>query len=116
MIRYHCDGCGKDIPQDALRYTVTIDIKAAYDKKEIGLVELIQNHRQAILDLIEQMEEQSVDEVESSVYKRIKLDLCPICQRGYIKHPLHFHPEKLPPDSDLDIDTFLRSLDKPKPE
>ncbi len=116
MITYHCDGCGKDIPPKSLRYTVTIDVKAAYDKKEIGLAELVQDHKKEILDLIEQLESKSADEVESSVFKRLKLDLCPSCQRAYLKNPIHFHPEQAPPKTDLDIDAFLRSLDNPEPE
>jgi hypothetical protein len=116
MITYHCDGCGKDIPLKALRYTVTIDVKAAYDKKEISLAELVQDHKKEILDLIEQLESKSADEVESSVFKRFKLDLCPSCQRAYLKNPIHFHREQAPPKTDFDIDVFLRSLDNPEPE
>lgn len=112
MIIYHCDGCGKDIEPKTLRYTVTIDVKAAYDKNEIGLAELVLDHRKEILDLIERLENQSAEEVESSVYKRIKLDLCPSCQRAYLKNPLHFHPEQSPPKTEIDIDAFLRSLGK----
>jgi len=116
MIIYHCDGCGKDIPPDALRYSLTIDVKAAYNKQEIGLAELIQDHRKEMLDLIERLENQSVEEVESSIFKRIKLDLCPSCQRAYLKNPLHFHPEQDPGQPELDIDAFLRSLGKPDGE
>lgn len=116
MVIYHCDGCGKDIPPKTLRYTVTIDVKAAYDKIEVGLAELIQDHRKEILDLIQRLESQSADEVESSVYKRLKLDLCPSCQRAYLINPIHFHPEQAPDKTDLDIDAFLRSLGEPNPE
>ena len=116
MLIYHCDGCGKDIPPKTLRYTVTIDVKAAYDTVEIGLSELLQDHRKEILKLIQQLESQSADEVESSVFKRLTLDLCPSCQRAYLKNPIHFHPEQSPPKTDLDIDAFLRSLGKPDHE
>ncbi len=112
MVIYHCDGCAKDIPPKTLRYTVTIEVKAAYDKQEIGLAELVQDHRKEILNLIHRLESQSAEEVESSVYKRMKLDLCPSCQRAYLKNPIHFHPEQAPPHTDLDIDAFLRSLGK----
>ena len=116
MVIYHCDGCGKDILPKTLRYTVTIDVKAAYDTLEISLAELVQDHRQAILELIQQLENQSADDVESSVFKRLTLDLCPSCQRAYLKNPIHFHPEQSPPKTDFDIDRFLRSLGKSDPE
>ena len=116
MITYHCDGCGKDIPRKTLRYKVTIEVKAAYDKKDIGLTELLQDHRSEIIKLIQHLESKSADEVESSVYKRMRYDLCPSCQRAYLKNPIHFHPEQAPPQTDLDIDAFLRSLDIPDNE
>ena len=52
MISYHCDGCGREIPQNALRYTVRIDIRAVYEEQEVGLLELIRDHRAEIVRLI----------------------------------------------------------------
>jgi len=113
MISYHCDGCGREIQKTALRYTVDIDIKAAYDKLEVGLADLVRDHRAEILSLIEQMKHRSAQELEDGVYKHIRLDLCPACQRAYIRQPLRFHPEQTTP-SEIDVDDFLRSLDYDK--
>ncbi|PCJ56764.1 MAG: hypothetical protein COA73_09900 [Candidatus Hydrogenedentota bacterium] len=110
MLQYQCDGCGKNLPRHALRYTVTVDVRAAYEKQEIGLADLVRNHKEEILALIESMESKSPKEVEESVYKNIQLDLCPSCQKAYISNPLGFHPEQAPISETLDIDTFLRSL------
>lgn len=110
MIQFQCDGCGKEISTGSLRYIVNIDVRAAYDKLEIGLAELVQDHRREILALIESLANKSSEEVEASVYKKFKLDLCPSCQKIYLLNPLHFHPEQTPAESDLDIDGFLRSL------
>lgn len=110
MIQYRCDGCGVDIPEKSLRYTVTIDVRAAYDTLEIGLAELVRDHRQEILDLIDKLGSKSADEVEASVYKKLKRDLCPSCQKAYLHDPLRFHPEQAGSVSELDIDSFLRSL------
>lgn len=110
MVTYRCDGCGREIPQKALRYTVDVDVRAAYDKLEVGLLDLVRDHRQELLGLIEQMKGKSVEELEKSVYKHLKLDLCPSCQRAFIRNPLRFHPEQSPDDAEIDVDAFLRSL------
>ncbi|MFP6617564.1 MAG: hypothetical protein VCB26_14265, partial [Candidatus Hydrogenedentota bacterium] len=110
LIHYRCDGCGKDIAPKSLRYTVNIDVRAAYDTLEVGLADLVKDHREEILALIESLSHKSAEEVETSVYKNAKFDLCPSCQKAYVANPLHFHPEQQGPDSDLDIDAFLRSL------
>lgn len=110
MIKYRCDGCGKELAKNDLRYTVEIQVKAAYDKLEIGLVELLRDHRAEILELIERMRSKDPKELEESVYKRISLDLCPSCQRAFIRSPLRFHPEQIPPPGEVDIDAFLRGL------
>ena len=110
MVTYRCDGCGVELAKDALRYTVSIDVRAAYDQLEVGLADLVRDHRAEIRALIERLKHKSAREVEETVYKCIKLDLCPSCQRAFIRNPLRFHPEQGAPESDIDIDSFLRSL------
>ena len=110
MIAYRCDGCGADIPRKALRYTVTIDVRAAYEQIEVGLNDLVRDHRAEIVRLIEQLKDKPAERLEETVYKGIKLDLCPSCQRAFIRSPLRFHPEQGMDDSGIDIDAFLRSL------
>lgn len=109
MLVYRCDGCGKEIPRKHLRYTVRIDVRAAYEKMEIGLADLVRDHRDEILRLIERLEDKSAQDVEETVYKHLELDLCPSCQQAFIRDPLHFHPEQGAPSA-VDIDAFLRSL------
>ena len=111
MVTYRCDGCGVEIPKDALRYAVEIHVKAVYDRLEIGLADLVRDHRAEMIALIERMKHKSAEELEETVYKNIKLDLCPSCQRAYIRTPLRFHPEQGTPETEIDIDAFLRSLD-----
>lgn len=110
MIVYRCDGCGKEMRLRDLRYTVSIDVKAAYDEMDISLADLVRDHREEILALIERMKRCDPKELEEQVYKRITLDLCPNCQRAFIRYPLRFHPEQGAPESPVDIDSFLRSL------
>lgn len=115
MIVHRCDGCGKEMTKGQLRYHVKIDVRAAYDQMEIGLADLIKDHRAEMLNLIEQLKHKDPREIEETIYKSFALDLCPACQRAYIKGPLRFHPEQSGPASDIDIDTFLRSLGLNKP-
>ena len=110
MITYRCDGCGREIPQRALRYTVEIEVKAAYDKLQVGLTDLVRDHRAEILALIEQLKNKDPQTIEESIYKHFKLDLCPACHRAFTRNPLRFHPEQGLPDAEVDIDGFLRSL------
>lgn len=109
MITYRCDGCHREIPPDELRYTVNIDVRAAYDKLEVGLIELVRDHHSEMLSLIERLKHQSADKIEETIYKAIKLDLCPSCQQAFIRDPMRFHPEQGGED-EIDIDGFLRSL------
>jgi len=104
------DGCGKELLKRALRYTVEIEVKAAYDKLEVGLADLVRDHRAEILALIEQLKRKDPREIEEAVYKHFRLDLCPSCQRAFVRNPLRFHPEQGPPEPEVDIDGFLRSL------
>jgi hypothetical protein len=110
MITISCDGCGVLLKKHGLRYTVKIDVRAAYDELEIGLADLVRDHDQEIRELIDQLSGKDPREVEETVYKLITLDLCPRCQRAFIRDPLHFHPERALPDASIDIDGFLRSL------
>ena len=110
MLTYTCDGCGWKLEKHALRYSIKIETRAAYDDLEIGLTELVQDHRQEMIKLIEQMKHKDPKAIEESIYKAMQLDLCPACHRAYIQSPLHFHPEQGADDASFDIDDFLRSL------
>jgi len=111
MIEIRCDGCGAIMKSHDLRYTVTIDVRAAYDQMEVGLADLVRDHRAEMKALIERMQHREVQELEDQVYKNLKLDLCPGCQKAFIQSPLRFHPEGAPNnDAPVNIDAFLRSL------
>lgn len=110
MIQYKCDGCGAKLAKHALRYTVSIDVRAAYDEIEVGLGDLVRDHRAEIIALLEKLRHREPKEIEEQVYKKITLDLCPACQKAYLLDPLRFHPEQGGGGAKVDIDGFLRSL------
>ena len=71
-------------------------------------------HSGELVALIERMKEKQPREIEESVYKAFQLDLCPACQRAYLRDPLHLRKK---PDTDhaaVDVDAFLRSLGIPQ--
>lgn len=96
--------------KNELRYVVTIDVRAAYDEIQIRLADLVRDHREEILRLLDQLRQQDIHTVEEQVYKQIVLDLCPRCQKAYIADPLHFQSTVQPAADPVDIDAFLRSL------
>jgi ribosomal protein L37AE/L43A len=107
---FRCDGCGAELTKGQLRYNVKIEVKAAYDELEIGLADLVRDHRAELNSLIHELNKAEAKEVEETVYKSFSLHLCPSCQRGYLSNPLRFHPEQPGDDAPVDIDAFLRSL------
>lgn len=111
MLVYRCDGCSREIDKHSLRYTVKIDVHAAYDQLEVGLSDLVRDHRAELIALIEAMKNKNAEEIEETVYKGLRLDLCPACQKVYIRDPLRFHPgQATHGDDELNIDDFLQSL------
>ena len=110
MVVFRCDGCGKEMHKGTLRYTVDIDIRAAYDEIEISLLDLARDHRSELRALIERLRHREPSEIEEQVYKKLALDLCPACQKAFLQNPLRFHPEQGGEDGEINIDGFLRSL------
>ena len=115
MIQIHCDGCGKELRKGELHYTVKIDVRAAYDDMEIGLADLFRDHRDELRALVDRFQDDDPKKLEETIYKAFHLDLCPACQRMYIKDPLRFQPPHGAADAPVDIDAFLRSLGFGKP-
>ena len=90
-----CDLCGKALLIDEnARYLVRIQVYAAYDPMELTPDDLAKDHRAEIRKLIERLEDMDPQEVEDSVYKEFRFDLCPACQRRYIKSPLPGRPSE----------------------
>lgn len=110
MHHFICDGCGREMRPDDTRYRVKIDIRVAKGNLEFSLLDLFRDHRKELEDLVKKFEGKDPKELEETIYKGFELDLCPTCQRAYIRAPLRFHPEQGLPDTGIDIDAFLRSL------
>ncbi len=89
MISFTCDMCGKPLLVDEeTRYVVKIEVYAAYDPMELTEDDINEDHSDELCRLCEQMEAMDPDEAEDSVYRTFQLDLCPECQKDYLKNPL----------------------------
>ncbi len=87
-VTHLCDRCGQPLEKGQLRYTVKIQVFAAYDELEIGGKDLLQDHRQEIERLIEQTRHMTEEELMREVYVEMKFDLCRACQQEYLKQPI----------------------------
>ena len=89
MRKMTCDLCGKGLLiEEDVRYEVVIEVLCAYDPLEITHSDLARDRRDEIKKLIEKLKDADPQEIADQVYKRFDFDLCPVCQREYIKNPL----------------------------
>lgn len=84
-----CDLCGKTLLLDEdVRYVAKIEVYAAYDPLELTAEDLARDRRPDLAELVRSMQDLDPAEAEDSVYKRFDFDLCPACQKQYLKRPL----------------------------
>jgi len=85
--------CGKLLLVDEdTRYVAEILVYAAYDPLEITADDLRQDHMAQIRKLLADMETRDPRELEDEVAKCFRFNLCPDCQKEYIKDPLPPRP------------------------
>ncbi len=86
-----CDSCGAGLLiEEDVRYLVKIEVFAAYDPMEISRDDLARDTRKEMNRLLEKMKHMDPQELEDQVYTNFQYDLCPQCQRAYIRDPLRF--------------------------
>lgn len=84
-----CDCCGKGLLIDEeVRYLVRIEVKAAYDPLELVREDLERDLRAEMDALVERMKGMSREEAANQVYREFRFDLCPGCQKEYVRRPL----------------------------
>lgn len=85
-----CDRCDRTLLVDEdVRYKVEIRVYAAYDPLELDLDAIAKADVSAELDRLRQLiERKSAEELEDEVFKLLQFDLCPRCQREYLRDPL----------------------------
>ena len=89
MSDFCCDMCGKALLTDSpVRYVVRIEVFAAYDPMELTDGDLARDHLKEIRELAKRMAGMDPKELEDQVYRDFTFDLCPACQKKYLKNPL----------------------------
>jgi hypothetical protein len=89
MIRYCCDLCKRDLDPDRdLRYVVKVEIYAAFDPTVADEEDDDRDHLQEIQDILERLGDADSEQIGDDVYKELRFDLCPECQRKFVKNPL----------------------------
>ncbi len=85
-----CQLCGRRIDLGRGHYIVRMEVFAAEDPPEklIYLDEREGNFQEKIEQLLKEISETDPKELEESVYKFFKFDLCRSCQREFLKNPL----------------------------
>ena len=89
MIRYRCDGCGRDLEGDGSNhYILRIEAFAAAGKLEFTKQDLQRDHQAEIRRVIAELENCSPDDIEDQVYRSLRFDLCPVCHHRFLASPL----------------------------
>ncbi|MCA8991709.1 MAG: hypothetical protein KDA88_07010 [Planctomycetaceae bacterium] len=86
MKHFTCDMCGGNIRDE--RYTVNIEVAAAFDPDELTAEHLEDDHLAMIADEIDLLDSTAEFEVPDTGAKHMQFDLCSRCCRSYTKAPL----------------------------
>ena len=94
MMKLACDLCGKTLLLDEdVRYIVNIEVFAAYDPMELTEEDLEKDLDKELRELVERMKHMDPEKAQDSVHRRFRFDLCPACQKKYLKNPLQRETE-----------------------
>src|SRR5262249_12085427 len=89
MLHFTCDLCGKELlPQGDHRYVVKIEVFAAHDPRELTEADLDEDHMEAVSQLLRDVEDSADPETETPSNKKFRYDLCPECQKKFLRDPL----------------------------
>ena len=84
-----CDRCDRTLlVHEDVRYIVELKVYAAYDVLELTQEDLARDHKSEIARLIAEIEKRDPESLMDEVAREMKLDLCPACQRIFLKNPL----------------------------
>jgi len=89
MIRYRCDLCGVDLARDGSNhFIVKIEAYAAAGQLEFTEADTRVDSKSEIRRTLAELEKKSPDDIEDSVYRSFRYDLCPACHKRYLASPL----------------------------
>lgn len=89
MVHFTCDLCGKDLSACGdQRYVVKIAAYASFDPTELTDEDLDDDHMEAVSQLLQRDDNTNTEELDASLYKGFRFDLCPECHGRFLKDPL----------------------------
>jgi hypothetical protein len=90
MQHFTCDLCGKRMrANDDRRYVVRVEVYAAHDPDEITDDDLDQDHMDALSEMLDESESSEATADDGlPCYKKMNFDLCPDCQKRFLRDPL----------------------------
>ncbi len=94
MIHYTCDRCKREIESDELRFTVKLEMSAAFDPQPTDELDDDRDHLREIQNILEQLDSSPSDEVSEEIHQELRFDLCSECSRKVRKNPLGATPAK----------------------
>ncbi|MGE0605888.1 MAG: hypothetical protein AB7O62_02090 [Pirellulales bacterium] len=94
MVHYTCDRCKREIDSDELRYTVKLEMSAAFDPLAADEQDDDRDHLREIQNILEQLDNSQEEEVCDEIHQEMKFDLCVECSRKVRKNPLGAAPAK----------------------
>ena len=84
-----CNICGRRVDKGRGHYIVRIEAFAAVDPPEkLIYLDETGNFKEDVTQLLSEIADTDPREIEDSVYKFFKFDLCRSCQKEYLKNPL----------------------------
>ena len=89
MIHFTCDMCGSKIRNE--RYSVNIEVAAAFDPNELTAEHLEEDHLAMIAEQIDLMDSTAEFKLEETGPQKRQYDLCDRCCQSYLKNPLQRH-------------------------
>lgn len=88
MIHYSCDRCKSVInPQDELRYSVEVEVKAVFDSSGYTSDEDT-DHLLELGEILDRIDDEECETAGEDAYDRKRYDLCCKCYKQYQKNPL----------------------------
>jgi hypothetical protein len=97
MSQRTCDLCGQELLENSgVRYEVRIEVQAAYEPLNLSEDDLSRDFQAEIAKVLQELENVSLAEAQNQVYRKFEFDLCPECQRGFVRDPLAISLRKTP--------------------
>lgn len=89
MIHYTCDCCKRIIdPNDDVRYTVKMEVYASAEGLADAPLDDDRDHLEELTDILDQLVDLGDDEDAEETCTTMRFDLCPECQKRFMKNPI----------------------------